>query len=57
MTAGKRAGVTTLFYNGAAWQPDWIEKIFPGTEKFPYRPDGVVANLDELLRKVDERSR
>lgn len=57
VTAGKRAGVTTLFYNGAAWKPAWIDKIFPGTPKFPHRPDGVVANLDELLRYVDERSR
>ncbi|TDU31828.1 phosphoglycolate phosphatase [Panacagrimonas perspica] len=48
VAAGKSAGVTTIFYNGAAWNPDWIAKIFPGTKKYPYRPDGVVADLKEL---------
>jgi phosphoglycolate phosphatase len=49
VAAGKTAGVTTVFYNGAAWRPEWIDKIFPGTDKYPHRPDGVVANLEELL--------
>lgn len=57
VTAGKRAGVTTLFYNGAEWKPEWIEKIFPGTAKFPHRPDGVVANLEELGVLVAEARR
>jgi len=48
VAAGKSAGVTTVFYNGAAWNPEWIGKIFPGTKKYPYRPDGVVADLKEL---------
>lgn len=52
VTAGKRAGVTAVFYNGAAWDPAWIGKIFPGTPQFPHRPDGVVANLDELLERI-----
>ena len=49
VVAGKSAGVTTVFYNGAAWNPAWIDKIFPGSEKYPHRPDGVVADLKELL--------
>jgi phosphoglycolate phosphatase len=56
VVAGKSAGVTTLFYNGAAWNPEWIERIFPDTPKFPHRPDGVVADLDELTRLVDAAS-
>ena len=51
--AGKSAGVTTLFYNGAAWTSEWIGRIFPGTQRSPHRPDGVVANLAELDRLID----
>ena len=50
--AGSRAGVTTLFYNGAAWDLAWIDKIFPRTKQYPYYPDGVVRNLDELLEAL-----
>ena len=57
VTAGKRAGVTTLFYNGAAWKSEWIDKIFPGTPKFPHRPDGVVADLKELAALVETARR
>ena len=57
ITAGKRAGVTALFYNGAAWERDWIEKIFPGTSQFPHRPDGVVADLKELAALLEAAKR
>ena len=53
VTAGKSAGVTTVFYNGAAWNRSWIDKIFPGTEKYPHRPDAVVTNLDELAALIE----
>lgn len=50
--AGKNAGVTAIFYNGACWDQAWIDKIFPGTERHPHRPDGVVASLPELVALV-----
>ena len=47
--AAKTAGVTAVFYNGANWSHEWIDKIFPGTTKHPYQPDCVVNNSLELL--------
>lgn len=47
--AAKRAGVTAVFYNGAGWDQQWIDKIFPGTVSHPHRPDAVVDNLGELV--------
>lgn len=47
--AAKTAGVTAVFYNGAGWNQAWIDKIFPGTVRHPHLPDGVVANLDQLV--------
>lgn len=56
VAAGKSAGVTAVFYNGAAWNPSWIGKIFPATEKYPHRPDVVVANLRELIGLISPAS-
>ena len=50
--SAKEAGVTNIFYNGAQWDQDWLDKIFPGTEKQPHKPDAVVNNNKELLRKI-----
>ena len=47
--AAKKAEVTAIFYNGAGWNQDWINEIFPGTTKHPYQPDSVVNNSLELL--------
>ena len=47
--SAKKAGVTAIFYNGAGWAQEWIDKIFPGTTKHPYQPDCVVNNSLELL--------
>lgn len=49
IVAAKTAGVTAVFYNGAGWQTQWLDKIFPGTVKHPHRPDAVVQNLPELV--------
>lgn len=48
VTAARRAGVTPIFYNGAGWSQSWIEKIFPGTRRYPHRPAAVVARLSQL---------
>lgn len=47
--AAKKANVTAIFYNGAGWDQDWINKIFPGTVKHPYVPDAIINNSLELL--------
>ncbi|MDB5971245.1 MAG: haloacid dehalogenase [Hydrocarboniphaga sp.] len=49
VVAGNNAGVTSIFYNGAGWEPAWIDKIFPGTARYPHRPDSVITTLDELV--------
>lgn len=47
--AAKEAGITGIFYNGANWDWDWIERIFPRSEQHPHAPDAVVDDLDSLL--------
>jgi phosphoglycolate phosphatase len=47
--AAKRAGVTAIFYNGAHWEPAWIDKIFPNTVRHPHRPDAVVESIAGLV--------
>ena len=54
IVAAATAGVTPIFYNGAQWEQDWIDHIFPGTVRHPYRPEAVVnsfAELTELVRQ------
>ncbi|MDD3764549.1 MAG: HAD-IA family hydrolase [Nevskiales bacterium] len=51
--AARRAGVTAIFYNGAGWDRQWIDKIFPGTVRHPHVPDAVVGSLDELHALID----
>jgi len=46
--AAKRAGMTAVFFNGAQWDAPWLEKIFPGTEKHPHKPDVVVNDFSEF---------
>jgi phosphoglycolate phosphatase len=52
IVAGKNANVTAIFYNGVGWDAAWIDKIFPGTERYPQRPDAVIRRLPELLQLV-----
>ena len=52
MIAAKRAGMTAVFFNGAQWDQPWLEKIFPGTERFPYQPDVVVNDFSEFWALV-----
>lgn len=49
IVSGNNAGVTSIFYNGAGWEASWIDKIFPGTARYPHRPDSVIRNLEELV--------
>jgi len=51
--SAKQAGVTSIFYNGAHWDQTWIDKIFPGTKKYPHKPDAIVNNNKEFLQLVN----
>ncbi len=50
--AAKRAGMTAVFFNGAQWDLDWLEKIFPGSERHPHKPDVVVNDFSEFWALV-----
>lgn len=50
--SAKEAGVTNIFFNRAHWDQDWLDKIFPGTEKHPHKPDAVVNNNREFMQLV-----
>lgn len=52
VAAARRAGTTAVFYNGAGWDRDRLDRIFPGTARHPHRPHAVVASLRELLRQA-----
>jgi phosphoglycolate phosphatase len=50
--AAKRAGMTSVFFNGAQWDQPWLNRIFPGTHKHPDRPDVVVNDFSEFWALV-----
>ena len=51
--SAKRAGVVSVFYNGAQWSDAWLEKIFPGTPRYPHKPDAIVDNFEDFLYLVN----
>lgn len=52
--AAKRAGITSVFFNGVGWEHSWINKIFPGTHAHPYQPDAIVDSFAEFKWLVEE---
>jgi phosphoglycolate phosphatase len=52
--SGNNAGVTSIFYNGAGWDSAWIDKIFPGTTRYPHRPDSVITDLSQLITLAEQ---
>ena len=52
VVAAKTAGITSVFFNGAQWDLPWLNKIFPGTEQYPYKPDVVVNDFSEFWAMV-----
>lgn len=46
--ASKVAGITSVFFNGAQWDQPWLNKIFPGTPRYPHKPDVVVNDFSEF---------
>lgn len=52
VVAAKTAGITSVFFNGAQWDLPWLNKIFPGNERFPCKPDVVVNDFSEFWAMV-----
>jgi len=50
--AARVAGMTAVFFNGAQWDTSWLATIFPGSERYPYKPDVVVEDFSELFALV-----
>ena len=50
--AAQKAGVTAVFFNGAQWDLPWLGKIFPASERHPYKPDVVVNDFSEFWALV-----
>ncbi len=50
--ASKVAGITSVFFNGAQWDLPWLNKIFPGNERYPHKPDVVVNDFSEFWALV-----
>ena len=50
--AAKTCGVTSVFFNGAQWDQPWLNKIFPGSARYPHKPDVVVNDFSEFWALV-----
>jgi phosphoglycolate phosphatase len=50
--AAKSAGLTSVFFNGALWDLPWLNKIFPGSARYPDKPDVVVNDFSEFWALV-----
>jgi len=50
--AANAAGVTSVFFNGAQWDQAWLQKIFPGNERYPDKPEVVVNDFSEFWALV-----
>lgn len=48
VVAANRAGITSVFFNGAGWEPAWLEKIFPGTREHPHQPAVIVQDFRDF---------
>ncbi|MGH8548280.1 MAG: HAD family hydrolase [Methylococcales bacterium] len=50
VNCANRAGITSVFFNGALWDHAWLEKIFSGTPAHPDLPAVVVDNFREFIQ-------
>lgn len=50
--AANTANITSVFFNGAQWDQPWLNKIFPGNERYPHKPDVVVNDFSEFWALV-----
>jgi phosphoglycolate phosphatase len=51
--AAREAGATSVFFNSARWEPQWLAHYFAGTHSHPHVPDVVVNNCGELLSLIE----
>ncbi|MGE0385250.1 MAG: HAD family hydrolase [Gammaproteobacteria bacterium] len=49
VVCANRAGITSVFFNGAGWDEAWLDTIFPGTDEHPHRPAVVVDSFREFV--------
>jgi phosphoglycolate phosphatase len=54
VVAAKRAGITGVLFNGAGWDHQWLEKIFPGSDEHPHQPDAIVDSFAEFRWLFEE---
>lgn len=52
VVASRAAGITSVFFNGAQWDQTWLNNIFPGTARYPAKPDVVVNDFYEFWTLV-----
>jgi len=50
--AASSGGFTGVFFNGAQWDLNWLHTIFPGTARYPHKPDVVVNDFAEFWALV-----
>jgi len=48
VAAARRADATSVFFNGAGWEHEWLEKVFPGTPDHPHQPHVIVDSFAEF---------
>ncbi len=53
MVTARKAGNTSIFYNGARWADDWFTHMFSEQDAPRYKLDAVVSDFDHLLDLVD----
>lgn len=52
MMSATRAGVTSVFYNGALWDEHWFKQVFAESAHHQYDPGFIVNDFDQLLDLV-----
>jgi len=50
--SAKTAGISSIFFNGAQGDAEWLKAVFPGTAAYPHQPDSVVSDYRDLLELV-----
>lgn len=48
VAAARRADATAIFFNGAGWDPAWLDQVFPGTPAHPHQPHAIVDSFAEF---------
>ncbi len=54
MVTASEAGVTSIFYNGALWEPDWFDHMFAEDKREAHKPHHVVDDFDALIDLLED---